>query len=60
MMGKQKAVCFLRKKVSSKFKLKEKEKEEKVETERTYKRPVYRKEHDIPNIGSSYDMPEGW
>ena len=42
------------------YEKKEKEKEEKVETERTYKRPVYRKEHDIPNIGSSYDMPEGW
>ncbi len=39
----------------------EKKKEEEVEEKRAVaKRPVYRRNHDIPNIGSSYDMPEGW
>lgn len=40
---------------------KEREKEEESKKEaQLYRKPVYKKSHDIPNIGSSYDLPEGW
>lgn len=36
------------------------EEKEAEEDKTTYKRPIYKKDHNIPNIGGSYDMPEGW
>ena len=39
---------------------KERKKKETRKKRSIDKRPVYRRDHDMPNIGSSYDMPEGW